>query len=77
MQGGFRVETDRIPEGTQMTLVNATDDQGRSISSWRMGWGGNFEAFALRDMSGVKSLNLTIALHKSRFVEFTVKPAVE
>jgi len=28
----------------------------------------------LRDLGGATNLNITIALHKSRFVEFTVKP---
>jgi hypothetical protein len=28
----------------------------------------------LRELEGVKSINVTLALHKSRFVEFTVKP---
>jgi len=28
----------------------------------------------MQNITGVTNLNLTIALHKSRFVEFTVKP---
>jgi hypothetical protein len=73
-QGAFQVQLDPAPEGMQMTLVNVTDDQGRKIRSWRWSWGGNFSAFALRELEDVKSINITLALHKSRFVEFTVKP---
>jgi len=30
--------------------------------------------YGLTDISGLTNLNLTLALHKSRFVEFTAKP---
>ena len=30
--------------------------------------------YGLRDLAGATNLNLTLALHKSRFVEFTAKP---
>ncbi|MGD0251501.1 MAG: hypothetical protein ABSC01_02260 [Verrucomicrobiota bacterium] len=73
-QGAFQVQLDPVPEGLRMTVVKATDDQGRIVRSWRWSWGGNFNAFALRELEGVKSINVTLALHKSRFVEFTVKP---
>jgi hypothetical protein len=43
------------------------------------GWGGGGTTgmtfnYGLRDVGGATNLNLTIALHKSRFVEFTAKP---
>jgi len=76
-QGAFQVQLDPVPDGMQMTLVKVTDDQGRNVRNWRWSWGGNFNAFALRELEGVKSINVTLALHKSRFVEYTVKPTKE
>ncbi|MEI9959733.1 MAG: hypothetical protein WDM76_00995 [Limisphaerales bacterium] len=57
-----------------MTLLKATDDQGHDLQSWNWGWGGNYYGFAFRELNGTKAVNLTIALHQSRFVEFTAKP---
>ncbi|HEY1717462.1 MAG TPA: hypothetical protein VGH42_04110 [Verrucomicrobiae bacterium] len=74
-RGGFRVEGDQPLDGMQLTLVKATDDQGRDVQSWSgQGWGGNSRQLQFQNLRNAKSLNLTIALHKSRFVEFTVKP---
>ena len=75
--GGFRIEADQPLDGMQMTLVKATDEQGRDVQSYSgQGWGGNDRQLQFQDLRNAKTLNITIALHKSRFVEFTVKPAV-
>jgi hypothetical protein len=63
----------------RMTLVKLTDDQTNDIANMNQGWGGGgangtIYHYGLRDLGGATNLNLTIALHKSRFVEFTVKP---
>jgi len=61
-------------EGIRMTLVKATDDQQRKIRyAGGNRSGANYE-FQFTKAPDAKSMNLTIALHKSRFVEFTVKP---
>lgn len=78
-QGGLIIQTDPAPtEGMRMTLVSLTDDQTNDISYWDNGSYRNNNVttyrYALRDVSGATNLNLTIALHKSRFVEFTAKP---
>jgi hypothetical protein len=53
----------------------ATDDQGRELWSFeKPPWAGHFSIEFARVHDDVKSLNLKLALHKSRFVEFTVKP---
>ena len=73
--GGFRIEADQPLDGMQMTLVKATDEQGRDVQSYSgQGWGGNDRQLQFQDLRNAKTLNITIALHKSRFVEFTVKP---
>jgi len=37
-------------------------------------WGDNDYRFGLQELGNARSLNLTLALHRSRFVEFTAKP---
>jgi hypothetical protein len=75
-QGGFRIIADPPPaDGYRMTLAKATDEQGREIQSWNPSWGGGNYGFQLQNIRNAKFLNITVALHKSRFVEFTAKPA--
>ncbi len=77
--GGFRVSVDPpLPDGYRMTLVEITDENGHKLPpSWGPNSNGNSTIFQLPDVRNAKSLNLTIAVHQSRFVEFTVKPAPE
>jgi hypothetical protein len=74
--GCFIVQTDpELENGMQMSLVKATDERGHNIQSWSgNAWSGNRRKFSLQNLRNAKFLNITIALHKSRFVEFTVKP---
>jgi hypothetical protein len=80
MQGGLTIQvTPSLTSGMQMTLVKLTDDQTNDIVNMNQGWGGggangSTYHYGLRDVGGATNLNLTIALHKSRFVEFTAKP---
>jgi hypothetical protein len=78
-QGGLTIQADPSPPaGMRMTLISLTDDQNSNIERWDNGTMGNGTSttyrYGLRDIAGATNLNLTIALHKSRFVEFTVKP---
>ena len=73
--GGFLIQADRPTDGMRMTVVKATDDQGQDLQVWTWSRGGTDYRFGLRELGNAKSLNLTLALHTSRFVEFTVKPA--
>ena len=78
-QGGFVIQaTPSLPEGTRLTLAKLTDDQTNDIGNWNYGTFGNGNSttyrYGLRDVGGATNLNVTIALHKSRFVEFTAKP---
>jgi hypothetical protein len=79
-QGGLTIQiTPSLPDGMRMTLISLTDDQTNDVGYWDQGTMRNNNLtsyrYALRDITGVTNLNLTIALHKSRFVEFTAKPA--
>ena len=78
-QGGLTIQADpALPDGMRLTLVSLTDDQTNDVGYWDYGTFKNNNVstcrYALREISGVTNLNLTLALHKSRFVEFTVKP---
>jgi hypothetical protein len=81
-QGGLYIQTNPdLPEGMRMTLLSMTDDQGNNVEHWDYGQYRNNNIstyrYGLRDVIGATNLNLIIALHKSRFVEFTVKPEKE
>jgi hypothetical protein len=64
------------PKDMNLTVVSATDDQGRDLWSFEQpAWAGHYSIEFARVHDDIKSLNLKLALHKSRFVEFTVKPS--
>jgi hypothetical protein len=62
-----------------LTLVKVTDNQGGEIRSNGSGTSGNgtstIFSYQLQDIGGLTNINVTVALHRDRFVEFTVKPA--
>jgi len=81
-QGGgqsvsFAIKADPDPEseGMRVTVLKATDDQGHVLQNRGSSWGGGNYQFQYSNARNVKTLNLTLVLHKSRFVEFTVKPS--
>jgi len=74
IEGGLTVQTDLPLDGMRLTLIEATDEQGHEIKPMTMGWGGTFYRFSLQELGNARSLNLTLALHHSRFVEFTAQP---
>lgn len=72
------IKADPIPrtKGIKLTMFKATDEQGRELQFF---WGGTtvnypFEPTWVHD---AKSLNLTLAVQKERFVEFTIHPEKE
>jgi hypothetical protein len=63
------------PKGMNLTVVSATDDQGRELwYPFGSPWAGHYSIEFANVHDDVKSLTMTLALHKSRFVEFTVQP---
>jgi hypothetical protein len=69
-------DPDFKPQGMNLTVVSATDDQGRDLWSFEQpSWAGHYSISFARVHEDIKSLNLKLALHPSRFVEFTVMPA--
>jgi hypothetical protein len=73
---GILITTDPDAEsaGMRMTPLSMTDDQGRTLNNQGSSWGGGNYQYEFGEPRNVQSVNITIALHKSRFVEFTVKP---
>jgi len=81
-QGGVLIQiSPDLAEGVRLTLASLTDDQTNDIthSSYGTYRTGNTTTYryALRDIAGITNINLTLAVHKSRFVEFTAKPVLE
>jgi len=79
MGGGLHVQVSpSLPAGMRMTLVKLTDDQGVDVQNYNSGSSGGGTSttygYQMQNIAGVTNLNVTIALHKSRFVEFTAKP---
>jgi hypothetical protein len=70
------IKTDPDPEsnGMRMTPWSITDNQGRALYTRGSSWGSGNYQYNFSEPRNIQSLNITIALHKSRFVEFTVKP---
>jgi hypothetical protein len=80
MGGGLQIQaTPSFPAGMRLTLAKLTDDQGVGVQNYNSGSSGSGTSmtygYQLQNIAGVTNLNLTLALHKSRFVEFTAKPA--
>lgn len=78
-QGGIYIQvTPPLPEGMRLTIARLTDNQTNDISFYENVFnprqGMSVDQCQLRDLGDATNLNLTIALHKSRFVEFTAKP---
>jgi hypothetical protein len=78
--------TPTTDDGLRLALAKVTDGQGGEITSYNSGssptgTGGADSSstfrYRLRDTDGVTNINVTIALHKNRFFEFTVKPEME
>jgi hypothetical protein len=79
--GGLRVVVQpELPEGYRLSAI-VTNEHGRKLQMWGPNGGGGMGSssyvFQLQDIGDAQSLNVTLALHKSRFVEFTVKPTTE
>jgi len=78
MQGGLFIQVSPdLTEGFRMT-VKITDDQTNEIQHNDYGSSRNNNIstyrYSLQDISGLTNLNVSVALHKSRFVEFTARP---
>jgi hypothetical protein len=78
-QGGLTIQAvPSLPDGMRLTIVKLTDDQTNDIGFWDSGTFNNgkqtFYRYGLRELDDVTNLNVIIALHKSRFVEFTARP---
>ena len=71
----LKTDPDAETAGTRLTPLTVTDDQGHKLSNQGASWGGGNYQYEFPEPRNIESVNVTITLHKSRFVEFTVKPA--
>jgi hypothetical protein len=63
--------------GMRITMLKATDDEGHDLWSPFNPTAWLNCTFEFPNARETKTLNLSFALHKSRHVEFTVKPSKE
>ena len=72
----FSLKADPDPEssGLRLTVLKVADDQGHDLQNRGSSWGGGNYQYQYANARNVKALNLTFVVHKSRYVEFTVKP---
>jgi hypothetical protein len=76
--------TQPADDGLRLALAKVTDGQGGDIQSYNSGSSTTGMAgaadssstyrYTLQETAEVTNINVTIALHKNRFFEFTVKP---
>jgi len=76
--GGLVVESDGPDMSGMRMTVKIADDHANNIDFWDNGSYNNgkimMHRYQLRDLADSTNLTVSVALHKSRFVEFTVKP---
>jgi len=74
--GGLQVQVDPEPQNQKMrmSLVSLTDEQGHALQCYGPNGGSGSESFQIMDLRKARTVNVTIAIQKSRFVEFMVKP---
>lgn len=72
--GNLQVNVSPMPDGMRLTLVSVVDDQARPVNRQGASWGGGKHSFGLKWPSDAKTVDIKLALHKSRFAEYLVKP---
>ncbi|HEY3761394.1 MAG TPA: hypothetical protein VGN23_06570 [Verrucomicrobiae bacterium] len=70
----FHTDPDIDSAGMRMTTMEVTDDQGHKLQQWGSGWGSGNYQYSFAVTRAMETMNINVAVHKSRFVEFTVKP---
>lgn len=70
----LRFQMKPTPEGLRLKLLKVTDEHGGEISSFPRSWGGGGYNYGLTNPGDAKTVNVTLALHRSRYAEFIVKP---
>lgn len=68
----IRVRPDR-PD-YRLTLVSVKDESGRKPSQHGSSWGGGEYKYSLDVHTNAQTLDVTLALHQSRYVEFLAQP---
>jgi hypothetical protein len=69
---GFAVQP--APAGFRFNLISVTDQAGRKVELSGSSYSNTNYGFGLRLKDNARAINVTVALHRSRFVEFTAQP---
>lgn len=68
----LQVAAENWHKGLRMTLVNATDQRGRKVeSAGSSSSGSGAFSYGLRPLPGSKTVTITLAVHPSRYLDFT------
>jgi hypothetical protein len=70
----LQTDPDLDSAGMRMTPLSATDDAGHELKNQGASWTSSSFHYEFGEARKVDSVNVTIALHKSRLVEFMIKP---
>ncbi len=65
-------------DSQRLTVMKISDDQNREIQfggPMAGSWAAGEYNYGLRELGAAKTINVTVALHRSRFAEFIAKPA--
>jgi hypothetical protein len=73
MEGVFRIRVNPSLEGRQLTVVTITDERNQTVEINNLGSGGGDYRFGLKKLGKTRTINITLALHRSRYLEFTAK----
>jgi hypothetical protein len=82
LQGGngsprpFLLEIDALPQrgDFRITLLEVSDETGRKLERDSFSWGAGSASYRFPDLGTAKTLNLVVAYHQNRYVEFMAKP---
>jgi hypothetical protein len=72
---GFSISPE--PKEYRFTLVRVTDDAGKAVEMTGAGYSNTNWGFGMRLKDSTKRIDVTVALHRSRFVQFEVQPSTQ
>lgn len=72
----IEIEVPDLPHGVRLNLVRVKDDHGREVKCQPLAYGAGRYAFGIEFPNNAETVDVTLAIHKSRFVGYLAKPVV-
>ena len=60
----------------RLSILRITDENGRAVPSTGASWSDSEWGFGFRPVTNMQTLTVTVALHRSRYVEFFAQPTL-